>query len=103
MQFQNKEKALSLQPPLPKPWRLQTRANLLASEEAQKLKKAIGSKQKQQGTLGSRKDSSQPSTKPDLSQSQVEKQSTLVPNISSQAANVSITSTFSSNNAAEGE
>ena len=101
VQFQKEGVALFSKPPLPKPWRLQTRANLLASEEAQKLKTAIGSKKKQQGTSGTKKFSSRPSTNPD-SQSQVGQQSSSVPNISSLAGtNVSQSSTFSSKSASE--
>ena len=102
VQFQKEGVALFSKPPLPKPWRLQTRANLLMSEEAQKLKKAIGSKQKQQGTIGSQKESSRPSTNHDSNQSQAGQLSSLVPNISSLAAsNVSNPSKFSSKSASK--
>ena len=102
VQFQKRGAALFSKPLLPKPWRLQTRANLLASEEAQKLKKAIGLKQqKQQGTFGSKKVSSRPSTNHDSS-SQAGQQSSLVPNISRIAEiNVSQSAIFSLKNATE--
>ena len=51
MQLNFSRGTFSQKPPLPKPRALQTRASLLASEEAQQLKKAIGKGHKQQGLV----------------------------------------------------
>ena len=61
---------MSQKPPLPKPWRLQTRAHFLALEEAQKLKVAIGKKTKQSGSVVSSQVRTAPSQNQDSQGSQ---------------------------------
>ena len=76
-------------------------SNLLGAAEAKKPKIARVSGQKQQSSLGSRKERTVPSTKSDSYKSQAGKRSNLVPVISNSATaqkSVKDTSTFSSKN-----
>ena len=60
-------------------------SNILRVVEAKKPKKACGSGQKQQSSLGSRKERTVPSTKSDSFKSQAGKRSNLAPVISNSA------------------
>ena len=76
-------------------------SNILRVVEAKNPKKACDSGQKQQSSLGSKKDRTVPSTKSDSYKSQAGKRSNLVPVISNSATVQKIvedTSAFSSKN-----
>ena len=96
-------KRTAQQPAVPEvqPPAAQDVSNILRVVEAKKPKKACGSGQKQQSSLGSRKERTVPSTKSDSFKSQAGKRSNLVPVISNSATvqkSVKDTSTFSSKN-----
>ena len=96
-------KRTAQQPAVPEvqPPAAQDVSNILRVVEAKKPKKACGSGQKQQSSLGSRKERTVPSTKSDSHKSKAGKRSNLVPVISNSATvqkSVKDTSTFSSKN-----
>ena len=94
-------KRTAQQPAVPEvqPPAAQDVSNILRVVEAKKSKKTCGSGQKQQNSLGSRKERTVSSTKSDSYKSQAGKRSNLVPVISNSATvqkSVKGTSTFSS-------
>ena len=99
----NGQRITAQQPAVPEvqPPAAQDVSNILRVVEAKKPKKACDSGQKQQSSLGSKKDRIVPSTKSDSYKSQAGQRSNLVPVISNSATvqkSVKDTSTFSSKN-----